>query len=1048
MVSLTVRREEVEAERFRRQDANKTSAPLSRSAAQALAEELRRQIRGEVRFDDGSRALYATDGSNYRQVPIGVVVPLDIEDVLRTVATARQFGAPLLSRGGGTSLAGQCCNVAVVMDFSKYINRVLSIDVDARLGHIEPGTVLDDLRQQADPHGLTFGPDPATHKHCTLGGMLGNNSCGIHSLLSAKYGLGLRTSDNTHELEVLTYDGARFRVGETPPDMLEQIIRDGGRRGEIYSKMKELRDRNEDLIRNRFPKLPRRVSGYNLDELLPENNFNVARALVGSEATLVTILQATMKLVPRPEVRSLLVLGYPDVYSAGDHVTDILPLNPTGLEGIDHLLIDYIKKKGEEAANLKLLPGGKAFLLVEFGGDSKDDSDGQAKRCMEKLKSQSNPPTMKLFDDATEEAKLWKVRESGLGATAFVPGLPDMWPGWEDSAVPPDQVGNYLRDLKKLFQKYGYNPSVYGHFGQGCIHCRIDFDLYTDPGIRKWRSFLNEAADLVVRHGGSLSGEHGDGQAHGELLPRMFGEELVQVFREFKAIWDPLGKMNPGKVIDANPITSNLRLGSDYNPPQTPTHFKFPEDKGQFSRAALRCVGVGKCRNHGGQTMCPSYMVTREEMHSTRGRARLLWEMLNGDVLEDGWRSEPVREALDLCLACKGCKNDCPVNVDMATYKAEFLSHYYEGRLRPRHAYAMGLIYWWARLASLAPSVANFFSQTPILRDVAKWLGGIAPERRVPPFATETFKDWFRRHKPDRQTATSPVILWPDTFNNHFHPEIAKSAVEVLEDAGYEVWVPEASLCCGRPLYDFGMLITAKRLLRDILDTLRPQVEAGIPIVGLEPSCVAVFRDELTSLFPDDPLAKRLSSQTFLLSEFLVEKVEGYEPPKVNRKALVHGHCHHKSLMGMEAEEKLLKKMGIDTHLPEDGCCGMAGSFGFEPGDHYDVSLACGERVLLPAVRDAAPETLIIADGFSCQEQISQTTDRRALHLAQVIQLGLSGTANEKSATQIEAEVAKSESHSGVPWGAIALFGLGAVAAGLTLATWSRKKLHSSDARR
>lgn len=990
MTELSAVRERNEmATRFERQRRDDSRTHFPDATAQALAGDLRGRIQGEVRFDDGSRALYATDGSNYRQVPIGVVVPRDIADVEQIVAAARRFGAPLLSRGAGTSLAGQCCNVAVVMDFSKYIDTILRIDPGARLGTVRPGCVLDEFRNAARKHGLTFGPDPSTHAHCTIGGMLGNNSCGVHSLLSAKHGLGLRMSDNTHELEVLTYDGARLRVGATPPGEVEAIIRAGGRRGEIYAKMRALRDRYADVIRSRFPRLPRRVSGYNLDELLPENDFNVARALVGSEGTLVTILEATLRLVPQPQASSLLVLGYPDVFSAGDHVTDLLPLKPIGLEGLDHLLLEYIKQKGTNTGNLKLLPEGRAFLLVEFGGDSKADADRQARDCMALLRKQPNAPSMKLYDDADEEQKLWKVRESGLGATAFVPGIPDTWPGWEDSAVPPERVGDYLRDLRQLFDRYGYKPSLYGHFGQGCVHCRIDFDLYTAEGVRNWRSFLDDAADLVVRHGGSLSGEHGDGQARAELLPRMFGEELVQAFREFKAIWDPEGKMNPGKVIDANPITSNLRVGPDYNPPHPATHFQFPDDHGTFARAALRCVGIGNCRNHGHQTMCPSYMVTREEMHSTRGRARLLWEMLNGEVVTDGWKSESVREALDLCLACKGCKGDCPVNVDMATYKAEFLSHYYEGRLRPRQAYAMGWIHWWARLASWVPGLANFVGQTPLLRDIAKWAAGVAPERRLPRFADETFKQWFRRRRAPSLPGSPPVVLWADTFTNHFHPEIGQAAVEVLEAAGFRVLVPQAALCCGRPLYDFGMLDTAKRLLIKVLDALRPEIQAGTPIVGLEPSCVAVFRDELTNLFPHDEDAKRLRRQTFLFGEFLNKYAPHFQPPELPRQALLHGHCHHKALIGMQDEEAVLKRLRVDFEAPETGCCGMAGSFGFEKGDHYDVSIACGERVLLPAVRAAAKETLIIANGFSCQEQIAQTTNRRALHLAQVIQMAL-----------------------------------------------------------
>lgn len=1027
MISLTVLREQSEQKRFERQHAEEAGAAWSEPAAAALAEELRRRVNGEIRFDAGSRALYATDGSNYRQVPIGVVIPRDMDAVINTVAVARHFGAPVLSRGGGTSLAGQCCNVAVVIDFSKYLHRVLDIDAERKLATVQPGCVLDDLRDPASELGLTFGPDPATHRHCTLGGMLGNNSCGTHSLICAKHGIGLRTSDNTHELEVLTYDGARFRVGPTSPDELDAIIRAGGRRGEIYAKMKDLRDRYADVIRRRFPKLPRRVSGYNIDELLPENGFNVARALVGSEGTLVTLLEATLHLVPNPEARSLLVLGYPDVFSAGAHVTDILPLKPTALEGLDHLLIEYIKKKGQETPKLKLLPDGKAFLLVEFGGDSQADADAQARNCMAVLLKRADAPSMKVYDDKEEEQKLWKVREGGLGATAFVPGLPDMWPGWEDSAVPPERVGDYLRDLRQLFDKFGYRPSLYGHFGQGCIHCRIDFDLYTTHGVERWRSFLSEAADLVVRYGGSLSGEHGDGQARAELLPRMFGPELVQAFRDFKAIWDPLGKMNPGKVVDPNPITSNLRIGPDYNPPQPETHFQYPDDHGKFSRAALRCVGVGKCRDHGGKVMCPSYLATREEKHSTRGRARLLWEMLNGDVLTDGWKSEAVHEALDLCLACKGCKGDCPVNVDMATYKAEFLSHYYEGRMRPRHAYSMGLIPWWARLASQAPILANLAGQTPIVRDLLKVVGGIAHQRRLPRFAHQTFRDWFRRRTPPAVKANAPaVILWPDTFSNHFHPDIAKAGVEVLEAAGYRVRIPRTHLCCGRPLYDFGMLDLAKRLLRRILDEMRPSIEAGVPIVGLEPSCVAVFRDELINLFPKDEHAQRLSRQTYLLSEFLNERAKDFQLPRLGGRAILHGHCHQKSLMGMTDEEKILQKLGVEFEAPEPSCCGMAGSFGFEAGEHYEVSMTCGERHLLPAVREADADTLIIADGFSCQEQIKQGSKRRPLHLAEVIQMALRRDAAKRRRSAL--------------FSPATLLGPGAILAGVALVCVSKRR--------
>ena len=760
------------------------------------------------------------------------------------------------------------------------------------------------LREAAKKHGLIFGPDPATHSHCTLGGMIGNNSCGVHSVMAQFEGPGARTSDNVHELEILTYDGLRMRVGPTSEDELASIIREGGRRGEIYGNMKALRDKYAPLIREKFPNIPRRVSGYNLPDLLPENGFNVARALVGSEGTLVTILEATLHLIHNPKARTLLVLGYKDVYEAGDHAPDIFEHRPTGLEGIDHKLISYMKKTGLHPKDLQLLPEGKGFLFAEFGGDSKEESDEKARAVMAHLQGKPNAPSMKLFDDAEEEAKLWEVRESGLGATAFVPGLPDTWPGWEDSAVPPKQLGPYLRKLRELFHKYDYEAALYGHFGQGCIHCRIPFDLKTAQGLEKYRAFASEAADLVLSFGGTLSGEHGDGQSRAELLPKMYGAEIMEAFREFKSIWDPAWKMNPGKVIEAYPILSNLRLGTDFNPREPKTHFQYPDDQGSFARATLRCVGVGKCRRMEGGTMCPSFMVTREEKDATRGRAHLLFEMLRGEVIgKDGWRDDAVADALDLCLACKGCRADCPVNVDMATYKAEFLSHYYAGRLRPMPAYSMGLIYWWARIASHIPNIVNFFTQTPPFSTVAKALGGIAQERHMPKFATETFKAWFFK-RPRRNADKPKVILWADTFNNYLLPAAAKDACEVLEDAGFQVIVPRKSLCCGRPLYDFGFLDLAEGLLKQILAALRDEIRAGTPVVGLEPSCVAVFRDELCNLFPHDLDAKRLKEQSYTLSEFLEKHAPDYHPPKLERKALVHGHCHHKSVLKMKSRGK------------------------------------------------------------------------------------------------------------------------------------------------
>lgn len=958
-----------------------------------LVRELKHAVSGEVRFDDGSRALYSTDASNYRQYPMGVVLPKTEEDIINTVRICHKYKAPIVNRGGGTSLAGQSCNVAVMMDMTKYYNQILAMSKENKTVTIQPGIVLDEMRHATEKKmGLTFGPDPATHSHCALGGMLGNDSCGIHSVMSQFYGNGARTADNVESMTILTYDGVKMKVGPTSEDELNRIIREGGRRGEIYQRMKALVDKYAVQIRHQFPNIPRRVSGYNLPALLPENGFNVAKALVGSESTLVTILEATMMLIHDFKARSLVVLGYEDLPDAGYAVPQILKHKPIGLEGIDHLLIEFMKRKDLNVDDIPLLPKGNAWLLVEFGGETKEESDAKARKLMDELSGLDHPPFMKLCDDDKKEKKLWEVRESGLGATAWVPGEPKGHPGWEDSAVPPDKVGDYLRDFRKLFDKYDYKPSIYGHFGQGCIHCRIGFDLLTKEGIEKYKKFTVEASHLVVKYGGSNSGEHGDGQARGDLLDIMFGPEIMEAFREFKSIWDPEWKMNPGKVLSTYGQTNDLRQGSTYNPPVLKTVFKYPTEEHSWEKAADRCVGVGNCRRHEHGTMCPSYMVTREEKDSTRGRSRMLFEMMEGDVLKKRWKNKYVKESLDLCLACKGCKADCPVNVDMATYKSEFLHHYYKGRLRPITAYLFGYIYWWSRLASLLPSVANFFTSTPVIRNIVKAFGGIAQKRKLPQFAPQTFRHWHT-HQPSRQkTSAKKVILWPDTFNNFFLPETLVAGQHVLEAAGFEVMIPKISLCCGRPLYDFGMLDTAKKMLKKIMQTMQDEINEGIPIVGLEPSCVAVFRDELVNIFPKDQLAQRLRKQVFTLGEFLSKEAPDFKIPKIENDAIVQGHCHHKAIMKMDGEENVLKKSGLKYELLDSGCCGMAGYFGYEKGDHYDVSIKAGERVLLPRVRSFQQEGIVIADGFSCREQIEQNTNRKGLHLAQVLDMAI----NEK----------------------------------------------------
>jgi Fe-S oxidoreductase len=697
------------------------------------------------------------------------------------------------------------------------------------------------------------------------------------------------------------------------------------------------------------------------------------------------VVEATVHLVDSPRRRSLLVAGYDDAAAAAEHVLEVLEHRPLGLEGVDEALIRDMTLLGQHRRDLSLLPDGHGWLLIETGGETKQEADELGREIIRTLERAGGLRGAKLYDDPRSERHVWDVREAGLGATAFVPGRPDTYEGWEDSAVPPARLAEYLRELGTLASRYGYESALYGHYGQGCIHARWNFDLVTARGIATWRSFLDEAADLVLSLGGSLSGEHGDGQSRAELLPKMFGHELVDAFREFKAIWDPDWRMNPGKVVEPRRITDDLRLGTDYRPPPVATQFAFAADGGSFAHATGRCVGVGKCRKAKGGVMCPSYMATREERHSTRGRAHLLWEMLNGDELPM-WESDDVAEALDLCLACKGCTSECPVNVDMPALKAEFLAHRYEHRRRPRHAYAFGLIDRWSRIASLAPGLANLLTQTPGLAAAAKAAAGASPERRLPPFAPVTFQRWSRR-RPRPNRGLPRVVLWPDTFTNFFEPEVGASATAVLEAAGVDVIVPQGRLCCGRPLYDYGFLGLARRYLERTLAALRDEIRRGTPVVGLEPSCVAVFRDELTKMLPDDDDAGALASQTFHLAEFLAQR-EGFEPPRLERRVLVQAHCHAAATHGVEAEHELLERMGARVEAPDAGCCGMAGAWGYELG-HYEVSQSCGERALLPAVRAAEADTMILADGFSCRHQIEQgRTGRRALHLAQVLELG------------------------------------------------------------
>ncbi|MGM9439343.1 FAD-linked oxidase C-terminal domain-containing protein [Streptomyces murinus] len=972
-----------------------TPGDMSGSATDraALIAALRAEVDGEVRFDAGSRGAYATDGSNYRQVPLGVVVPRTVEAGARAVSVCARFAAPVLSRGGGTSLAGQSTNTAVVIDWSKYCSDLITVDPERRTCVVEPGIVLDELNARLARHRLQFGPKPSTHSHCALGGMIGNNSCGASA---QAYG---KTADNVRRLEILTYDGQRAWVGPTPPAERARIIAGGGRLAELYTGLDRIATDHLADIRRGYPKIPRRVSGYNLDSLLPENGFDVAKALVGSEGTLVTVLRAELDLVPVPPYQSLLVLGYDDICAAADDVPRLLEhCSPTQLEALDGRMAQLMREEGAYLDSLNILPEGDSWLMVQYSGDSQEDVDGQAHALLRALGRDENSPAVAFSDDPGREQKMLKAREAGLGVTARPPDDRETWEGWEDSAVPPERLGDYLRDLKGLFEEFDYDhPSLYGHFGQGCVHTRIPFGLRTAEGVANFRRFLERAADLVTSYGGSLSGEHGDGQARGELLTRMFGERLVGAFSELKALFDPDDRMNPGKIVRPQPVDGQLRLGADWRPDTPTTRFGFPEDEHSFTRAVLRCVGIGNCRSHSGGVMCPSYRATREEEHSTRGRARLLFEMLNGhadSAIRDGWRSTAVRDALDLCLACKGCKSDCPTGVDMATLKAEFLSHHYEGRPRPAAHYALGWLPLWARLSRLAPSLVNSALHAPGPARAGKLLAGVDGSRAAPVFAEESFVQWWRARADEPPDPADPrtVLLWPDTFTTYFHPAIGRSAVRVLEDAGFRVAVPTRPVCCGLTWISTGQLDTAKRVLRRTLDVLAPFLQAGTPVIGLEPSCTAVFRSDAPELLPDDPDVRRLAGQVRTFAEQLVHHApDDWRPPALARQALVQTHCHQHAVLKDDADRTLMRRAHLDADVLDEGCCGLAGNFGFERG-HHEVSMAVAEQGVLPAVRGAAPDSLVLADGFSCRTQIEEGgTGRRALHLAEALAFALDG---------------------------------------------------------
>ncbi|MEV0317019.1 FAD-binding and (Fe-S)-binding domain-containing protein [Streptomyces sp. NPDC050658] len=942
-----------------------------------LEHALRNAVRGEVDFSVTARALNTMDASNYRRVPHGVLAPRDADDVAAALAVCREHGTPVVARGAGTSIAGQATGTGLVLDFTRHMNRIVALDAEARTATVQPGVILDDLRGAAGAHGLTFGPDPSTHSRCTLGGMIGNNSCGSHSVAWGT------TADNVHRLDVITSGGDRFALAQ-------------GWDGGAPEGLRPLVDAELKLLRTGFPELPRRISGYALDALLPERGVDLARAYCGSEGTLGVLTEATVRLVDAPRARALAVLGYADESAAAEAAAALLQHGPLTVEG---MAADLVR-------DAEGLPRGGAWLFVETGGGSEGEARARAEAIARAAAGDGAVDSVVVTDPAGQRA-LWRVREDASGTATRMPDGSEAWPGWEDCAVPPPRLGAYLRDFRALLSQHGLRGTPYGHFGDGCIHVRIDFDLMSEEGVRRFRRFSEELAEVVVAHGGSLSGEHGDGQARAELLPKMYGGELVALFERVKGVWDPADLLNPGMLVRPAPLDANLRFEGL---PRQPVDvvFGYPQDGGDFSAAVRRCVGVAKCRttstvSGSSSVMCPSFRATGEEEHSTRGRARLLHEMLTGEVVTDGWRSEEVRDALDLCLSCKGCRSDCPVGVDMATYKAEFLHHHYEGRRRPAAHYAMGWLPVWLRLAdrTRTAALANSLARVGVLASLAKRIGGIAPERQIPELARQSFwRWWLREHQRGKGTRLASrdrfVVLWPDTFTNHLSPEVGRSAVRVLEDAGLLPFVPGGGVCCGLTYISTGQLDRARAVLKRTVAKMAPLVEGGVPVVVLEPSCAAALKSDLVELLGDDEDARRLASSVRTFAEVLEERAPDWRPPRLNRPVVGQTHCHQHAVLGDAADRRLREKAGLEGDLT-GGCCGLAGNFGFEAG-HYEVSTACAEEALLPAVRSAPPTASVLADGFSCRTQLGQLGEGvRGRHLAEVLAEGLAEGLGDRS---------------------------------------------------
>ncbi|MGO4382673.1 FAD-binding and (Fe-S)-binding domain-containing protein [Specibacter sp. RAF43] len=944
----------------------------------------------ELREDITTRAAYVSDASIYRRLPAAVVEPRSVEDIREALRMASERGWSVVCRGGGTSVAGNAIGDGLIIDVSRYFNQILAIDSGARTARIRPGVVCDTLRDAAGEFGLTYGPDPSTHSRCTVGGMVANNACGSHSVAWGT------AADNLVSLKLMLADGREIEIGA-----------DYCSDPKIEKRLKKLRDEHLGILRTELGQFARQVSGYGLHHLLPENGFNVAQAMAGTEGTCGVITELTVRLVERPQATALAVLGFSDVFLAAKAAPGLRRQGVYTVEGMGSDLLAALRSRpGQEDAGSEL-PAGGGWLYVEVGGRTPDEAGEAARALVDELAGTGQIVDSVVVTEGSQARELWHIREAGAGIVTRLPDGGEAWPGWEDSAVPPEHLADYLRDLYGLLDAHGLRGIPFGHFGEGCVHIRIDFGLGSEEGVRGYRKFVEEAAALVARYGGSVSGEHGDGRARSALLPYVYSNSALRAFAQFKSIFDEENFFNPGILVDPEPVDQGLRPGPGNRTFElTPVH-AFSHDGGSLASAMNRCVGVGACRSDVG-SMCPSYQVTRDEVHSTRGRARALSEMLRGESVTDGWRSKETLEALDLCLSCKACSSECPVNVDMSTYKAEFLHHHYKGRLRPMAHYAMGWLPLTSRVLEAVPGAARFVNLALGIRPVeelVKRLAGIEPRRRMIYFAPQTLRKWFGKqrgsgvHAVDERNRPT-VMLWPDTFNNFNSPGVGQAAVEVLEAMGYRVVLPDGPVCCGLTWHSTGQLEMAKRVISQTLNSLGSALDGNMPIIGLEPSCTVMLTDEITELLPDDPRAAKLARQVVTLADIVAAHQGAWPFGEIKVKAISQVHCHQEAKGSYDPDKAVLQRLGIDTDVIGSGCCGLAGNFGFEPG-HWDVSQALGERELFPKIRTKDETTMVLADGFSCRTQVTQGTGAKAIHLAEVLKLALGQNASNSTLDQV-----------------------------------------------